>query len=161
MQRLIRGIKRYYSERDRHAVQPITLPILTALLAQLRPGINLGHTAIYAACCLAYSGLLRSGEFTVGKGGKFNAGLNLTRNSVQFLPNFESATHAWLTLPTSKTDPFHKGITITVAAAPGRPTCPITALKKLFAELPWKNDAPLFEQADGKALSYSFFVNSI
>ncbi|KNZ80852.1 Integrase/recombinase xerD like protein, partial [Termitomyces sp. J132] len=161
VQRLVRGIKRYHGERDRKPVQPITLPILTTLLAQLKPGTIPGDTTTYAACCLAYSGLLRSGELTVGKGGKYSASLNLSRRSVQFLPTFADATHVRLTLPASKTDPFRKGVTITVAAAPGQLTCPVAALKALFIETPRPDDAPLFEQLDGQALSYSHFVKSI
>ncbi|KAJ6486471.1 hypothetical protein C8R47DRAFT_979485, partial [Mycena vitilis] len=65
VQRLIRGIKRFHGEKDRKPVQPITLSVLLAILAQLRPGIVPGHTALYAMYCLAYAGLLRSGEITV------------------------------------------------------------------------------------------------
>ncbi|KAG5715762.1 Integrase/recombinase xerD like protein [Termitomyces sp. T112] len=114
-------------------------------------------------CCvlLAYSGLLRSSEFTVGKGGKFNASLNLSRNSIEFLPSFKDATHARLTLPASKTDPFRQGVTITIAATPGCPTCPIAALKALFSELPHNGHTPLLEQPDGSALSYTYFVATV
>ncbi|KNZ71542.1 Integrase/recombinase xerD like protein, partial [Termitomyces sp. J132] len=161
VQRLICGIKRYHGEKERRPVQPVTLSVLTALLAQLRPSVTPGHTVIYAACCLAYSGLLRSGEFTTGKGGKFNPSLNLSRDCVTFQPNFANPTHARITLPASKTDPFCRGVTVTVAAAPGRPTCPVAALKAMFTELPREHDAPLFEQPDGKPLSYSYFVRSI
>ncbi|KNZ81095.1 Integrase/recombinase xerD like protein, partial [Termitomyces sp. J132] len=161
VQCLIRGIKRYHGEKEHRPVQPVTLPVLTALLAQLWPSITPRHTVIYAACCLAYSGLLRSGEFTTGKGGRFNPSLNLSHDCVTFQPNFANPTHARITLPASKTDPFRRGVTITVAAAPGRPTCPVTALKAMFTELPREHDAPLFEQPDGKPLSYSYFVRSI
>ncbi|KAG5715289.1 Integrase/recombinase xerD like protein [Termitomyces sp. T112] len=134
----------------------------SATTANLQPGIVAGHGTIYAACCLAYSGLLRSGKFTVGKSnGKYNPSLNLSRTSIKFFPDFKDATHTYLTLPASKTDPFHKGVTITVAAAPSHPSCPIAALKALFTELPQEDDAPLFEQPDGKALSYTDFVKSI
>jgi len=159
--RLIRGIKAYHGEHDRQPVQPIILPILVSLLAQLKPGVSPGHTVIYAACCLAYSGLLRCGEFTTGKG-SHNPSLKLSRQHVQFLPSFKNPTHILLTLPASKTDPFRKGITITIAAVPSRPTCPVSALKALFLELPDRAPtAPLFEEVDGKPLSYKFFVNSI
>lgn len=159
--RLIRGIKIYHGEKDRKPVQPITLPILTALLAHLRPGDVAGHTSIYAACCVAYGGLLRSGEFTTAKG-KHNANLHLSRQHVQFLPSFESPTHVILTLPASKTDPFRKGISITISAAPGRSTCPVAALKRVWLENPNRSPtAPLFEDPDGKALSYTHFIASI
>jgi integrase len=160
VQRLIRGIKRFHGERDRKPVQPITRPLLLTILAQLRPGVIPGHTTLYAAYCLAYAGLLRSGEITVGSGGKDTC-LNLTRDSVQFFPDFENCTHITLTLPGSKNDPFRKGITITIAAAPGTPSCPVTAVKRLFTELPRAGNAPLFEGLDGKPLHYKTFVAGI
>ncbi|KNZ80827.1 hypothetical protein J132_04256 [Termitomyces sp. J132] len=161
VQRLIHGFQCYHGEKERRPVQPVTLPILTALLAQLWPGVTPGHTIIYAACCLAYSGLLHSGEFTTGKGGKFNPSLNLSRDCVPFLPDFTNATHVHVTLPASKTDPFRRGVTITVAAAPGHPTCPVATLKAMFTEIPQDHNAPLFKQPDGKPLSYSYFVKGI
>ncbi|KAF7366908.1 Integrase/recombinase xerD [Mycena sanguinolenta] len=159
VQRLIRGIKRFHGEKDRKPVQPITRPILLAILAQLRPGIVAGHTTLYAAYCLGYAGLLRSGEITVGSGK--DASLNLTRDAIQFIPDFESCTHLNLTLPGSKTDPFRKGITITVAAAPNQPSCPITAVKQMYSELPRAGNAPLFEGVDSKPLHYRAFVSGI
>ncbi|KNZ77989.1 hypothetical protein J132_02632, partial [Termitomyces sp. J132] len=112
------------------------------------------------------------GEFILGKGGKYLSSLNLSHNCVEFLPNLEHATHICLTLPTSKTiratsraadwtNPFHKGVSVTVAATLRWPTCPVTALKNLFAKFPCKAQAPLFEEPGGKALSYTYFVNAI
>ncbi|KAF7296793.1 Integrase/recombinase xerD like protein [Mycena indigotica] len=143
VQRLIRGIKRFHGEKDRKPVLPITRSILTRILAQLRPGAVPGHSTLYAAFCLGYAGFLRSGEITSGNGK--DASLNLTRNNVQFLPNFEHAEYIQLTLPSSKTDPFRKGVTLTIAAVPGEPTCPVTALKRL----------------DGKPLHYKTFVTGL
>ncbi|KAK6987608.1 DNA breaking-rejoining enzyme [Favolaschia claudopus] len=159
VQRLIRGIKRYHGEKDRKPVQPITRPILLTILAQLRPGAVPGHTTLYAAYCLAYAGLLRSGEITVGSGK--DASLNLTRENVEFVPNFDNCEYINLTLPHSKTDPFRKGVTITIAAAHGQPSCPVAALKRLFTELPRVSNAPLFEGVDGKPLHYKAFVAGI
>ncbi|KAG5719871.1 hypothetical protein E4T56_gene15215 [Termitomyces sp. T112] len=81
--------------------------------------------------------------------------------SIKFIPDFATATHAHVTLPASKTDPFQKGVTIIIAAVPGLPTCPIVALKCLFCELPCTDDTPLFEQADGGAMPYGYFVKAI
>ncbi|KAG5727535.1 Integrase/recombinase xerD like protein [Termitomyces sp. T112] len=161
IQCLLHGMKRYHRERERKPVQPITLPALSALLAQLRPGATPSHTTIYATCCLTYAGLLRSSKFTTGKGGRFNPSLNLSWHCITFFPNYNSATHMHITLPASKTNPFHKGITVTVVATPGYPTCPVTTLKALFSELPHNHNAPLFEQLNGKPLSYTFFIKSI
>ncbi|KAF5337417.1 hypothetical protein D9611_003081 [Ephemerocybe angulata] len=158
--RLIRGIKVYHGERDRRPVQPITLPILTALLAKLQPDSKAGDASIYTACCVAYGGLLRSGEFTQGKGKDVSLGLQ--RQHVKFLPSFEDANHIILTLPASKTDPFRKGVTVTIAAAPGAPTCPVAALKRFWnAASDRLPSSPLFENPDGSALTYTHFVDSI
>ncbi|KAG5348882.1 hypothetical protein C0989_007441 [Termitomyces sp. Mn162] len=78
VQQLLHGIKHYHGEWDWKPVQPITLSVLTALLAQLKPRANPGHMAIYTACCLIYAGLLHSGKFMAGKTGKFNSSLNLS-----------------------------------------------------------------------------------
>ncbi|KAF4616706.1 hypothetical protein D9613_008807 [Agrocybe pediades] len=130
--------------------------------ANLQPGVTAGHTSIYAACCVAYAGLLRSGEFTTKKPGSHNAALNLSRQHIKFLPSFENPTHVLLTLPSSKTDPFRKGVTITIAAAPSRVSCPVTALKRLFTELPDRSGmSPLFENPDGSPLTYDHFVKTI
>ena len=59
VQRLIRGIKRYHGEKGRKPKQPITLPVLTQLLKFLHPRNDPLHCVVYAACCLAFSGLLR------------------------------------------------------------------------------------------------------
>ncbi|KAJ7199683.1 hypothetical protein GGX14DRAFT_401288 [Mycena pura] len=160
VQRLIRGIKRFHGEKDRKPVQPITRSILLAILAQLCPGVVPGHTTLYAMYCLAYAGLLRSGEITAGSG-KSDASLNLTRDAVQFFPDFETCTHMVLTLPGSKTDPFRKGVSLSIAAAPGHASCPVTAIKKLFVEFPRPGSAPLFEGLDGKPLHYKVFVAGI
>ncbi len=119
IQQLIRGIKRYHGERDRKPKPPITLNILGDLLRQLRPDTRPGHLDIYAACCLAYSGLLRCGEFTTNKKGPFDPTTQPSRNAIKFVPSNAEPAHAILTLPASKTDPFCKGISIHIAGALG------------------------------------------
>ncbi|KZP17753.1 hypothetical protein FIBSPDRAFT_972611 [Athelia psychrophila] len=95
VQRLIRGIKRYHGEKNRKPKQPITLPVLHDILQRLTAG-----TTEYAACCLAYAGLLRCGEFTAQKTSTaFDPAVHLSRNSIQFRPSLENATHIVLTLP--------------------------------------------------------------
>jgi integrase len=90
-----------------------------------------------------------------------DASLNLTRSAIEFCPNFDDCTHFNLTLPGSKNDPFRKGITIAITAAPGQPSCPVNAVKQLFTELPCATNAPLFEGLNGKPLHYRAFVAGI
>lgn len=157
VQRLIRGIKRYHGEKDRKPKQPVTLPVLLDVLQHLVPGTN-----EYAACCLAYAGLLRCGEFTAkSKGTTFDAGVHLSRRSVQFIPSFENTTHIKLTLPASKTDPFRKGVTITIAGAPGLRSDPVAALKQLFERSPRAGESPLFEDPDGTVMHRGRFIAAL
>lgn len=116
-----------------------------ALFMQLKLGVTPSHTTIYAACCLVYLGLLCSSKFTLEKGGRYLASLNLSRGSVKFFSSLKSTTHTWLMLSASKTNPFW----------------PIAALRKLYVELPCSNSAPLFEQPDGNTLTYVHFVSEI
>ncbi|KAJ3979343.1 hypothetical protein F5890DRAFT_1421502, partial [Lentinula detonsa] len=77
-----------------------------------------------------------------------NPSINLTAGCLEFLPDFDSATRVHITLPASKTDPFQKGITIVIAAAPGRPTCA-------------NPSHPLFRNAAGTSLDCSSFIKRI
>ncbi|THH09655.1 hypothetical protein EW146_g8622 [Bondarzewia mesenterica] len=159
VQRLIRGIKRYHGEAGRKPKQPITLPILCTILSNLPNSPQYLH--LQAAYCVAYSALLRCGEFTI-KGGRFDPTINLMHGAVHLLPDAENPTHATLVLPTSKTDPFHRGVTITITAAPPNvPTCPVQALKDLFRWDPHPENVPLFEESLGNALSQGFFLKAI
>jgi hypothetical protein len=80
---------------------------------------------------------------------------------VEFFPDIANPTHARLSLPASKTDPFRKGVSIYLAAAPGAATCPIAALKRLFEDDVADLDGPLFRNPDGSALTHDFFVATV
>ncbi|KAK0484685.1 hypothetical protein IW261DRAFT_1560355 [Armillaria novae-zelandiae] len=148
VQRVICGIKRFHGEKDRKPKQPITLPVLQDILAHLQPGIKPGHLVVYAACCVAFSGLLRCGEFTSKSADKaFSPSFQLSQASVQFLPNFDDTSHAILFLPASKTDPFCKA-----------------ALKALFPNGTTSDPTiPLFPSPDdqSKPISHTFFISAI
>jgi hypothetical protein len=130
------------------------------MLDTLQPGVVAGHDQLYASWCLAFAAFLRSGEFTL-KRGKFHRQTCLSRDSVEFLPSLENPDRVILTLPASKTDPFRKGIRITVAAAPGHRSCAVAALKRLFEAQPRSGSAPLFEGLDGDAMRYDYLVKSV
>lgn len=73
----------------------------------------------------------------------------------------DAATHLTLTLPASKTDPFRKGVTVYIAAAPGQPSCPVAAMQKLFQNYPRPPNAPLFETAPDCPLTRATFISYI
>ncbi|KIJ41763.1 hypothetical protein M422DRAFT_255073 [Sphaerobolus stellatus SS14] len=106
---------------------------------------------------LAFAAFLCCREFTLDSKEKFDPSRHLSRGSIQFLPNVSSPTHV-LSIPSSKTDPFRKGVSIVVTAAPGTSTCPVAALRYLFEALPADVNSPLFVGEDGQALTRTSFI---
>ncbi|KIK65882.1 hypothetical protein GYMLUDRAFT_109043, partial [Collybiopsis luxurians FD-317 M1] len=64
-----------------------------------------------------------------------------------------------ISLPTSKTDPFHCSVTVVLAAVPHLSTCPVSALKNLFPVHPLPVKALLFVDAVGSPLCCSAFIS--
>ncbi|KNZ79495.1 hypothetical protein J132_09578, partial [Termitomyces sp. J132] len=115
-------------------------------------------TSFDAAFKTAWAGFRHCGEFTLSQGEKFSPMSHLTQGCVAFLPSFEFPSHVRIDLPTSKTDPFCKGVSILLAKAPSL-TCPVTALHNLFLVDQKPHDAPLFTNLDGSPLSHNMFIS--
>lgn len=158
VQRLIRGIKRFHGEKTIRPRLPITIAVLQKIVLDYTAPTK--NDAVYSASSkLAFTGFLRCGEFTRARAGtQFSPDLNLTRSCVQFFPNIDTPDYIALNLPHSKTDPFRKGVTILVAAAPGSTTCAVTALRALFLDYPAEPNSPLFAMEDGSALHRAQFI---
>lgn len=162
VQRLIRGIKRYNGERAHNPKMPITLDILRKLCTALSESPAAIDRTMKAAMTLAFAGFLRCGEFTLAANVTFNPAINLTRGSIKFLPDMDHADRAILTLPASKTDPFRKGVSIVIAAAPGSITCPVAAVREVIQAAPGDTSSPLFEGfATGIALTRDLFITRL
>src|SRR5882724_5419942 len=158
LQHRIRGIKRYMGEHERSPKLPITRDVLAHILASAtHPNLS-GRLNFKAATTTAFSGFLRCGEFTMHSGRNFDPSIHLTRSSVEFVPSFVTPSHVVLTMLASKTDPFRKGIAITIASAPGARTCTVAALKSLFEYIKRPPESPLFTQDDGAPLSRNSFI---
>ncbi|PPQ83077.1 hypothetical protein CVT24_012468, partial [Panaeolus cyanescens] len=161
LQRVLRGAKRLLGSKQVLRKLPINLEILQKISSTIPSSPSLDDLVFDAAIKLAWSGFLRCGEFTTKS--KFSPTTNLSRDSVDFKPSFDNADHIKLTLPSSKTDTFRKGVTITIsAAAAGLSTCPVTALKRLFIASPTSSpQEPLFRLKDGSPLSRSHFIATL
>ncbi|KAG9219447.1 hypothetical protein CCMSSC00406_0005341 [Pleurotus cornucopiae] len=160
VQHLIRGIKWYHGERDRKPKCPITLEILRRIV-NFDPGQSVPDLTFRAAATLAFTAFLRCGEFTVNGNAEFDPSVHLTRGSVEFKPSFENPEFLILTLPSSKTDPFRKGVPIFVAAAPGSVTCPVSALKALISRDPRSPKEPLFSHYHDGPLTRQLFIGTL
>jgi integrase len=145
LDRMVRGVKRSRAEPREKPRLSITRPLLLDILALLNRH-EPNDMTLYAAFCLAYAGFLRIGEFTwpeasMTHGTAEFARWHITRRSVQIIGDNE---HMHLTLPSSKTDYYREGVTITIAAA-GDAACPVTAIIDLFNLCPgYGNNVPLF-----------------
>ena len=50
------------------------------------------------------------------------------RSCIQFVPSIICPSHIMLTIPSSKMDPFRKGMAVTISSTPGTCTCAVAAL---------------------------------
>jgi hypothetical protein len=136
--RVFRGIRRTIGERDRRKRLPITLPILVRILRALRsiPMSPADLRCLSAAYALAYVGGLRCGEVTYDS---FDPSRHLSRVHVRDL-----GTYMVILLPTSKTDPFRRGVEVVVPSAPpGAPVDPLGLIRAHLAAIP-PHQVPLF-----------------
>ncbi|PIL25946.1 hypothetical protein GSI_11700 [Ganoderma sinense ZZ0214-1] len=64
--------------------------------------------------------------------------------------------------PASKTDPFRKGVSVVIAAAPGSVTCPVSALRGIIRATPSDETSPLFEGLEtNSALTRDLFISRL
>ena len=144
LERTIQGIKRDHNEPERRSRTPLTRPYLLQILTCLSR-LDYNHVVLRAAFALAFAAFLRVGEFTyratdISLGTSF-ASWFLTKNSIR-LSN--DRTYMELTLPSSKTDSFRKGINLTIAASNDQ-GCPVASMKNLLAlDTHWHHLSPLF-----------------
>jgi len=109
----------------------------------------------------AFSAFLRCGEFTVQSGRAFDPSIHLTRSCVDFFPSISAPLYVVLTVPSSKTDPFRKGVAIYIAKAPGVHTFEVSALKSLFEHSEHDPESALFTRVDGAPLARAHFISRL
>ena len=113
---------------------------------------------IWAACCLAYFGLLRVSEFTTSFLDCFNSSTDLLLSDVD-LDSCTSPTSIQITLKQSKTDQFRTGATIYL----GKTThaiCPVTALVQYLA-MRGGTPGPLFLLPNNQTLTRTSFTSAL
>jgi len=148
-------------ERDRNPKLPITREVLACILASATHPTLSSKLNMEAAVTTAFAGFLRCGEFTIQASKAFDPSIHITRSCVQFMPSIAAPSHIVITIPSSKTDPFRKGVAITIASAPGAHTCAVSALKALFEFVERPPESPLFLQDDDTPMSRGFFISRL
>jgi len=77
------------------------------------------------------------------------------------MPSIAAPLHIILMVPSSKLDPFKKGMEITITGTPGTHTCAVAALKSLFEHIEQPLESPLFLQDNSSPMSHSFFISQV
>ena len=130
LERTIQGIKRDHNEPERRIRSLLTRPHLLCLPSHL-PQSNYDNIVLRAAFTLVFAGFLPVGEFTCHNADR-QLGTSfpkwfMTKRSIRILENMK---YMDLTIPASKTDPFRKGIRLTIAASEDG-ACAVKAMRQL------------------------------
>ena len=138
------GLRRLYGKGDTRKYCPITRDVLLRLISRFDQ-TTLEGANLHAAFCLPFVGFLRMEEFTYDKVEcDFNS-WNLTWGPVSL-----SEDQLFL-VPASKTDPFRRGVTLTISAV-AEEACAIKSLRNLFERFPKAPSSPLFSNSAGTFL---------
>ena len=155
---VLKGIRKSQATTQlRTERQPITFPIMKRLHTVLTKHTgSLNSKMIWAACCIAYFGLLRVNEFT-------SPNHSNTTNTLQLadvaLDSHTSPKIIQLTLHQSKTDQFRKGSHIFLGAT-SHYVCPVQALLQ-YLKNRGSRPGPLFILTNRKALTGSMFRTAL
>ena len=133
LQLVLKGIKR---ARATGLPTPARLPITVEIMRQikavlLRDPQKYDNILLWAACCLAFSGFLRCGEFTVPSQTDYDKGAHLSVEDIA-LDSRSSPTVVIVTIKQSKTDPFHQGVDLHLGKT-GSEVCPVSAILPFLA----------------------------
>jgi hypothetical protein len=160
IKRILAGVRRCYSSPRSKQAEPMTEEVLQRITDV--DMTNLQQLNFSVASIVAFAGFLRMGEFTIKDSQtketpEVYQQTRLTRSDVTFGAD---GSHAILRLKRSKSDVDHHGVDVLLSASPGSPTCPVTALRKLFDTQPLPDTAPLFGWGS-KPLKRTWMINNM
>ena len=112
----------------------------------------------WAACLTGFFGFLRSGEFTVASGVRFDPEVHLALSDLSF-DTLPYPTMALLRIKQSKTDPFRRGHTVVLGRSHSD-LCPVASLLS-YLVIRGMRRGPLFCKADGSPLMRSDLVGAV
>ena len=147
--RMLKGARHIYPHSKKECLS-ITKDILVKITSTIP--ISIEEINIDTAFKVAWAGFLRLGEITYSNAeaqAPTFVNTKLTRSDITFA---EDNQQAILRLKRSKTDLYHTGVEIILAATHDK-TCPVTALHTLFSKDPQPRIAPLF-RLTGKSTAF-------
>ena len=133
LQLVLRGIKRAKATSPPTAARlPITVEVMRQIKAVLmKAPQKYDNILLCAACCLAFFGFLRCGEFTVPSQTSYDKDAHLSINDIA-LDSRSSPTVVIVTIKQSKTDPFRQGIRLFLGKT-GTDVCPVSGILPFLA----------------------------
>ena len=160
LQYVLRGIKRSPVHSRRLPRMPITPTILRApkdqwATASLR---DTDFVMLWAACCMGFFGFMRAGEFSVTHVSEFDPASSLCLGDIA-VDRHQDLSVVQVRLKQSKTDPFHRGVSIYLGRTQ-TDLCPVVAILAYIAVRPAVN-GPLFVFKDGSFLTRDRLVSAI
>ena len=158
---VMRGIKKHQAElpSGQRSRLPITPDILLNIKKVWDTTSNDHDTVmLWAACCTAFFGFLRIGEITVPSDSGFDPGTHLSLADVAF-DHATDPTQLQISIKQSKTDPFRKGVTLTLGRTRSQ-LCPVAAMPSYLVKRGQK-PGPLFQFQNGTPLTRQRFVHHI
>ena len=163
LQQVLKGIrKRQAIGSPRKIRRPITIQIMAKIKSVLLKNPHEYHNIMmWAACCLAFFGFLRSSEFTVPSQVTYDNEVHLSPNDIA-VDNEANPQLLQVTIKQSKTDPFRQGARLSLGRT-NSPICPVTAVLPFLA-VRGNQRGPLFTLKDGRMLTrqlFSTFLNDI
>jgi len=157
---LLQGIHKAESKSNPHRIRlPITMDIMlkirTAFSTQSR---NHQNTMLWAACCTAFFGFLRSSEFTVPSPQQYDPDTHLSLSDVT-VDNRQAPEVVRLHIKQSKTDPYREGVYIYLGKT-HQSICPVEAIIT-YLEVRGPQPGPLFIMSDNTMLTRSMFASAL
>lgn len=143
-------------ERPRLPMTPELLRKLKAVWA--KEAGDKDTVMVWAACCVAFFGFLRVGEFTVPEDAGFDPMVHLSRSDVQ-IDETRQPHILQVDIKQSKTDPFRKGISLFLGQT-GKGLCPVEALRG-YLRVRGRAAGPLFRYRDGRLLTRQRFIRKV
>ncbi len=141
----LQGVKRAEAEagtekQERLPISPNILRTIKRVWEEAPPHSD--KTMLWAACCLGFLGLLRTGEMTAPSERTFDPSCHLSVQDIA-VDNPENTQVLRVTIKQSKTDPFRKGIDLYLGKT-AADLCPVRAVLNYLVVRGRRRQGPLF-----------------
>ena len=141
----------------------IRLPITTDIMQGIHKVLSnesatRSNRMMWAACCMAFFGFLRSSEFTVPSQHGYDPETHLSLPDIT-LDRRNSPTMVCIHIKQSKTDPFRQGVHIYLGRT-YQQICPVHAIVSYLA-IRGNHPGPVFTFSDGRMLTRAIFGSEL